>query len=89
MRRECLPDSLENEGSISASASGFRGGIVDNNSNFPAAYPDFRSTDSNRGANKGESVAGFTTDYVNGGFCRGAPANGVYQEGKGLSVSLT
>jgi len=67
-------------GAVDAGGRGFRGGVRDNNSaNSAAADQLYRSTDSADGGEKGESIAGFETDYdtVGGGrYCRGAPANG-------------
>ncbi|MDP2175867.1 MAG: T9SS type A sorting domain-containing protein [Bacteroidota bacterium] len=65
---------------INVDQLGFRGGIQDNYTQG-AANPIttlFRSTDSLDGGEKGESIAGFTTDYdaLNGRYGRGAPANG-------------
>jgi len=63
-------------GSISATGKGFRGGTVDNQSNFGSN--DIASTSSVYGAEKGESIAGYQSDYnvVGGRYCKGAPANG-------------
>ena len=62
-------------GSITSSGKGFRGGQVDNNSTFGG-----RAIGSNtnlEGAEKGEGIAGYQTNYnqYGGGFCRGAAAN--------------
>ncbi|MBK9927935.1 MAG: DUF11 domain-containing protein [Anaerolineales bacterium] len=74
-------------GSINVVGMGFRGGVRENNTTaFPATMPDYAFTDAgggqNSGAQKGESIAGFTADYdalggaFPGGYGRGAPANG-------------
>lgn len=63
-------------GSISASAAGFRGGVVEQDTSFTQTI--YRSTMGTAGAEKGESVVGFQTQYdaLGGRFGRGAPANG-------------
>ena len=65
-----------NNGSISATGQGFRGGAVDNQSNFGSN--DVASTNSSFGGEKGEGIAGYQNDYnsVGGRYCKGAPANG-------------
>jgi uncharacterized repeat protein (TIGR01451 family) len=64
-------------GSISASAAGFRGGGLEQNSALPGSTI-FRSTAGNDGAEKGEGIAGSVATYdgLGGRFGRGAPANG-------------
>ncbi|HEX6429472.1 MAG TPA: T9SS type A sorting domain-containing protein [Niastella sp.] len=64
-------------GSIIATGLGYRGGALDNNANNPGAST-YVSTSSFDGAEKGESVAGYQTDYdgLGGRFNKGAPANG-------------
>lgn len=64
-------------GTIDANSIGFRGGGTENNSVLPGVSL-FISTNSNDGAEKGESIAGYQTDYdaLNGRYCKGAPANG-------------
>jgi hypothetical protein len=64
-------------GEIRANAVGFRGGAVEQNARLPGTYL-FRSTDSQDGAEKGESIAGYQADYdaLGGRYGRGAPANG-------------
>lgn len=63
-------------GSIDASAKGFRGGPkhdTDGTTVGPVPY----ATDSQTGAEKGESIAGYQADYgTNTRYGRGAPANG-------------
>lgn len=63
-------------GTISAEGKGFRGGVIDNLTNFGSN--DVASTSSVYGGEKGESIAGFQNDYniVGGRYCKGAPANG-------------
>lgn len=68
-------------GSISANAIGFRGGVDDksvSSASGSAAVVLYRST-ANLTATKGEGIAGSATDYqtyLNGSNGRGAPANG-------------
>jgi len=63
-------------GSIDASARGFRGGALDNSSANNQA--NFFSASANAGGEKGESIAGYQTEYtaLGGRFGKGAPANG-------------
>jgi hypothetical protein len=63
-------------GTINTNSIGFRGGVVDANSIFPGVSV-FVGTNSNDGAEKGESIAGYQTDYdiLGGRYCKGAPAN--------------
>ena len=69
-------------GSIDVSSRGFRGGVRDNNTSGPVAtVPLYAYTTDISGAQKGESIAGFTADYTAlatnpGSIGRGAPANG-------------
>ena len=69
-------DTLQLEGQINVSALGFRGGVLDNSAANNQA--NYLSTAANAGAEKGESIAGFQTEYnaLGGRFGRGAPANG-------------
>lgn len=68
---------LNTGGNIDVSGKGFRGGaLLDNNTNwavfsYVTAYDDF-------GAEKGEGIAGYQTDYdpIGGRYAKGAPANG-------------
>jgi gliding motility-associated-like protein len=64
-------------GSINVNALGFRPGTCSENSAYFGAG-QFGANDGGEGAEKGESVWGFTTEYtpMNSLFCRGAPANG-------------
>lgn len=64
-------------GSIDASNLGFRGGVnTDNNTVNGGGY--FATNNDVEGAEKGESIAGYTTEYIAvlGRYCMGAPANG-------------
>ncbi|MGJ8662303.1 MAG: beta strand repeat-containing protein [Marinicella sp.] len=66
-------------GSIDASAAGFRGGAVDNDTTGAGTDVTlYRGASTNNGAEKGESILGFTAVYDanNGRYGRGAPANG-------------
>lgn len=71
-------DLGNNSTSITVNGQGFRGGVYADNSGAIPGNTNFVSTDANLGAQKGESIAGSSTDYAaNGGsFNRGAPANG-------------
>jgi len=64
-------------GSIIATGLGYRGGALDNNANNPGVST-YISTSSFDGAEKGEGVAGYQTDYdgLGGRYNKGAPANG-------------
>lgn len=61
-------------GTIDASAMGFRGGAVEQNTS--TNITSYRSTSSSDGAEKGESIAGLASSLSNGQYGRGAPANG-------------
>lgn len=63
-------------GTINVSGLGFRGGVVEQNSNLPGDHTNWRSTSDLDGAEKGESVAGYQSGYGAGRYGRGAPANG-------------
>jgi large repetitive protein len=65
-------------GTISVDATGFRGGVIENDTSAQVAnVPGYRSTASSFGAEKGEGIAGFQTDYDSAGrYGRGAAANG-------------
>lgn len=70
--------ALVNNGSIHATGFGFRPGGLDN-STSPAGGGQvnlYVSTSANDGAEKGESIAGFTDVYGTSRYGRGAPANG-------------
>jgi len=64
-------------GSINVAGLGYRGGTIDNNTTGPPGTSNYVSNSSNDGAEKGESIAGYQTDYdAVGRYDRGAPANG-------------
>lgn len=66
--------------SVNVNGLGFRGGALDNNTSTAdgTVVTTYRSTSSNDGAEKGESIAGYQTEYdaLNGRYGRGAAANG-------------
>ena len=68
--------SINSGGAISATGRGFRGGALDNQSQFGTW--DFRWNTGLSGAEKGEGIAGSQNDYdsFGGRYDRGAPANG-------------
>lgn len=68
--------NLINGGKIDVTGQGFRGGLLDNQSNY--AELNFAYPNQNAGGEKGESIAGFGPDYspLGGRYGRGAPANG-------------
>lgn len=70
--------TVVNNGTISSSHTGFRGGIVAVNQLHTTGITAYVSTVAIQGGEKGESIFGAQADYdLNGGrFCRGAPANG-------------
>lgn len=70
--------NIVNNGTITATGFGFRGGIVKGATPFSFGPTDITSILSIRGAEKGEGVFGNQLDYdTNGGrYCMGAPANG-------------
>lgn len=66
-------------GAVSASGAGFRGGVLENVTTDQGTNVSlFRGASDANGAEKGESIAGFGTQYdaLNGRYGRGAPANG-------------
>jgi hypothetical protein len=65
-------------GTMSASATGFRGGVDPNKTSSIGGNTFYRTTTTTGAAGKGESIAGNSTDYtsLNGAYGRGAPANG-------------
>ncbi len=66
-------------GTVSATGLGFRGGAIDNSSTDAGTIvAGYRGTDAAFGAEKGESIVGYQTDYdnLNGRYGRGAAANG-------------
>ncbi|MGC3945426.1 MAG: Ig-like domain-containing protein [Chryseolinea sp.] len=74
--------TLTNNGTLSAEAFGFRGGKRDNLTSTADAtvVTLYRSPNPDRGAEKGEGIAGYQADYdasgMGGRYGRGAPANG-------------
>ena len=64
-------------GQINVDSSGFRGGAR-NTAGANPGFTIYRSTNATQGAQKGESILGFATEYdaANGQYGRGAPANG-------------
>lgn len=69
--------TINGTGYIDASSLGFRGGVnADNNTVNGGGY--FATNNDVEGAEKGESIAGFTAEYIPvlGRYCMGAPANG-------------
>ncbi|MBI1194089.1 MAG: tandem-95 repeat protein, partial [Bacteroidetes bacterium] len=73
-------NNLVNNGLVAANSAGFRGGTLENNTSGAgnSFYSDFVTNSSNLSAEKGESIAGFQTEYdlLGGRYGRGAPANG-------------
>ncbi|MDX1652068.1 MAG: gliding motility-associated C-terminal domain-containing protein [Brumimicrobium sp.] len=73
---------INGTGTISASELGFRGGVIDGTSTQSASASSdnghYGSFDLVEGAEKGEGIYGFYTEYDNiySRFCRGAIANG-------------
>ncbi len=65
---------------INVSGQGFRGGVVHTGQTVfgTIIVSLFRTTNALNGAEKGEGIAGFQTEYdaLNGRYGRGAPANG-------------
>ncbi|MCP5426527.1 MAG: hypothetical protein H6970_15890 [Gammaproteobacteria bacterium] len=72
--------ALTVNGQVSVDSRGFRGGARNSNGahNAPATTTNYRTTDATLGAEKGESILGFLSEYdaANGRYGRGAPANG-------------
>lgn len=70
--------TIVNNGLINVSGQGFRGGALFVNTGITLGQTAFRSSSSAQGGEKGESIAGYQTDYDsnNGRYCMGAPANG-------------
>ncbi len=70
--------NIINNGSIIASGSGFRGGIVQGNGPYIFGPTNITSPLIINGGEKGEGIFGYQIDYdSNGGrYCKGAPANG-------------
>lgn len=68
--------SLVLNGTVTASALGFRGGAVDNSTTDPGTdVTTYRSASNTAGGEKGESIAGTAASLSNGAYGRGAPAN--------------
>jgi len=69
--------NITNNGTIASSGSGFRGGQLDDQT-YGWGVTSYVSGVTTDGGEKGESIAGFQTDYdANGGrYCMGAVANG-------------
>ncbi|HEY6728357.1 MAG TPA: hypothetical protein VI197_30310 [Polyangiaceae bacterium] len=68
--------SLVLDGTVTASALGFRGGATDNvSSDFNTDVTTYVSASSAAGGQKGESIAGAALDLPAGAYGRGAPAN--------------
>ncbi len=67
-------------GTIQVDTAGFRGGKVDPNTSTDTGgpYAFYKAIQNTGGGEKGESIAGFQTDYdlLGGRYGRGAPANG-------------
>lgn len=74
--------SLASNSKISASGFGFRGGVTENQTAGPASNPAdvgfCASSQANQGAEKGESIIGFYTEYdaLFSRYGKSAPANG-------------
>ncbi|NQX91939.1 MAG: Ig-like domain-containing protein, partial [Flavobacteriales bacterium] len=66
-------------GDVNVDGLGFRGGIRDNSSYFSTSISGvYEGSNANDGGEKGESIAGYATEYdaLGGRYGRGAPANG-------------
>lgn len=66
-------------GRIDVSGLGFRGGVDDAGNKGDPGTTLWRTTNEDKGAGKGESIAGNASDYnslLNGYYGKGAPANG-------------
>jgi len=68
--------SFSGNGTIDVSGRGFRGGGIDGSSGSGAGTLIYRSAATADGGEKGEGIAGPFSNLLNGGFGRGAPANG-------------
>ncbi len=76
---EAVTSSLTAPGAINVTGLGFRGGVVKQDTTLPVTQaPAVVTTNIALGSEKGESIAGFETEYdANGGrYGIGAPANG-------------
>lgn len=75
---EVLGSTIINAGGkMDMSGKGFRGGIL-NDQVYAWGVDNYYWPTNDYGAEKGEGIAGFETDYdaLGGRYCRGAPANG-------------
>ena len=72
-----VADTLTVNGQVNVDSQGFRGGARNTAGAIPGSTT-YRTTDATLGAQKGESILGFGTEYTaaNGQYGRGAPANG-------------
>lgn len=70
-------DSIIVNGEVNSTGKGFRGGLR-RSSGYVYGGAQYVSSIINEGGEKGESIAGNTSDYdlIGGRYCRGAPANG-------------
>jgi hypothetical protein len=70
--------NIVNNGTVSASGKGFRGGQINNNGTFINGLSDYVSNNIFNGGEKGEGLFGYYQEYdLSGGrYCRGAAANG-------------
>jgi hypothetical protein len=70
-------NDILNNGSISANGSGFRGGALVNDPGINTGATWMRNNGSTEGAEKGESISGYQSDYdmIGGRYCMGAAAN--------------
>ncbi|MGD0711169.1 MAG: hypothetical protein ABR968_08285, partial [Bacteroidales bacterium] len=71
--------TINSGGTMDMSGKGLRGGVLHNDT--PGAtfgVNNYYNTNTTYGAEKGEGIAGFETEYdsFGGRYCRGAPANG-------------
>ncbi|WP_269221602.1 Ig-like domain-containing protein [Flavobacterium sp. IMCC34518] len=75
-----LANTIVNNGSINANDAGFRGGTIENSSAGQGTgfNTQFVTNNPALSAEKGESIAGYRTDYdlINGRYGRGSAANG-------------
>jgi hypothetical protein len=72
--------TINNNGTINANASGFRGGQLDvvNQAAYTNSVSNYVSNLNHLGGEKGEGIAGYQPEYdlLGGRYGRGAPANG-------------
>jgi uncharacterized repeat protein (TIGR01451 family)/uncharacterized protein (TIGR03382 family) len=71
-----VQNALTLSGNLNANAVGFRGGVVEQNTDLGITI--YRATTDTSGGAKGEGIAGYEADYdaFGGRYGRGAPANG-------------